>query len=217
LETFIPWIKTPLLEILHVTFPNEDIFLAPNLLSFLGTIENLRFSNVMLKVSAWFIFLQVNHHRGFADLSLVSLYGDPSPGAFSQKIAAAGKIVNSLKRPLSTIERLTLLCGRVSGLTGATIERDSERMVWCYLFRPFGNVKTLFVDDGWTGWMSPFLLLRQGEPPMDLLPELKELRYCTHHDIVVNAFTRITEARRKVGRSVTLVRNYSTAGWRLAE
>jgi hypothetical protein len=220
LETFIPWIKTPLLEILHVTFPNEDIFRAPNLLRFLGTIENLRFSNAMLQLFPWFISLQVNHHQGVADLSLVSSYAGLSPAAFSQKVVAVGKIVNSLKRLLSTVEHLTLRCVGVSGLPDAKIEYHlvhSERKEWCLFFRPFGNVKTLFVDDGWSKWMFRFLPLHHGEPPMDLLPELKELRYCTHQDIVVDAFTRFTEARRKAGRPVTLVRDYSTAGWRLGK
>jgi hypothetical protein len=65
--------------------------------------------------------------------------------------------------------------------------------------------------------MSLFLPLHYGELPIDLLLELKELRYCTHEDIVVDAFTNFTEARRKAGRPVILVRHYPTFDWRLHE
>lgn len=208
LEAFLPWIQSPLLEKLHISFFYDPMFSVPHLLSFLGTIENLEFVNIKLTVCVWYISVQVYHRRGVGgDLSL--FYRDSR--TFPRKMAAAARIVNSLGTLLSSVEHLTLQCETAFELMGLGVEHD--RTQWCSLLRPFGNVKTLLVDEGWTGEMSRFLPFGRGGPPMDLLPELKELIYCTYQDIVVDAFTKFTAARREAGHPVTLVRHQSSCGW----
>jgi len=197
-----------LIEKLHIDFFYRHTFPVPHLLKFLGTIENLGSANVKLKLCPWYIVVQVYHPRGVGgDFSLFQR----DSGTFSQQIVNAGRIVNSLGTLFSTVEHLTLQHGTPFGPMELGIDHD--RTQWCMLLQPFRNVKTLLVDEGLTWETSRYLPFRHGEPPMDLLPGLKELVYCTSEDIVVDAFTKFTEARRKAGRPVTLVHHQSSCGW----
>ena len=211
LEAFLTWIITPLLEKLHIAFfyqHNDHTFPVPHLVKFLGTIESLGFANVKLKICPWYILVQVYHRRSVGgDFSLLHY----DSGTFSQKMSTAGGIVNSLGTLFSTVEHLTLQRETASVSMGIGMEHSLTQ--WCKLLWPFGNVKTLLVDDGWTGEMSRFLPFGPRGPPMELLPELEELVYCTHQDIVVKAFTKFTKACRKAGRPVTLVRHQTSCGW----
>jgi len=85
----------------------------------------------------------------------------------------------------------------------------SDRTQWRDLLRSFSNVKTLRVDTGLIDELSCSLQLEDGESPVELLPELKELSYSDHHDHEFDdAFTAFIDARRIAGRPVTVVHNH---------
>jgi hypothetical protein len=67
-------------------------------------------------------------------------------------------------------------------------------------------VKTLGVGDGLVKALSYCLRLEDGEPPLELLPELQELIYSARHD-AGDVFTSFIDARQSAGRPVTLVRH----------
>jgi len=202
LEAFLPWIITPLLEKLHIALFYRHIFPVPHVLKLLGSIESLRFANVKLKLCPWYIFVRVYHPRGVGGVfSLFQL--ERNSGTFSQQIVNAVRIVNSLGTLFSTVEHLTLQRGTSFGPMELGI--DYDRTQWCMLLRPFRNVKTLLVDEGLTWETSRYLPFRHGEPPMDLLPELKELVYCRREDIVVDALTRSPNSLKPAGKQTALL------------
>jgi hypothetical protein len=58
-------------------------------------------------------------------------------------------------------------------------------------------VKTLRIDNGLVEDLARCLELEDGEPPLRLLPELRELTYCGSDDAGY-AFASFIDARRKV-------------------
>ncbi len=75
---------------------------------------------------------------------------------------------------------------------------------WPELLGSFGNVKTLFMDDGLVGQLSRSLKPGEGEPPTELLPEPQELPYYAT-DALHDAFAHFIDTRQKAGRSVTVI------------
>ena len=69
----------------------------------------------------------------------------------------------------------------------------------------FRSMKTLRFDDGLVEGLSRCLRLDDGELPLELLPELQELRYSGNGDIG-DAFTPFIHAFQNAGRTVNLVR-----------
>jgi hypothetical protein len=70
--------------------------------------------------------------------------------------------------------------------------------------RSFSNVKTLRVDDGLVEELSGCLRLDDGEPPLELLPELRKLTYAGSGE-TRDAFTSFIDTRQKAGHPVTLI------------
>jgi len=82
---------------------------------------------------------------------------------------------------------------------------EAGRTQWRDLLRSFSNVKTLQVDFKLVDQLSRSLRLEDGESPVELLPELKELSYHTLPKFD-DAFTAFIDARRIAGRPVTVGR-----------
>jgi hypothetical protein len=77
-----------------------------------------------------------------------------------------------------------------------------DRTEWRRLLGPFRNVKTLWIGDGLVEDLSRCLELGDGEPPLELVPELQELTYYGTGD----AFTSFIDARQNTDRPISLVR-----------
>jgi len=117
------------------------------------------------------------------------------------------QICNALGKVLSAVERLTL--------RHEVHSRSSEEynyvdwIEWPKILRSFSNVKTLGVQDGLVDGLSRCLRLdsesEDGELPLELLPELQELRYSASGD-TGDAFISFINARQNTGRPVALVR-----------
>jgi hypothetical protein len=82
---------------------------------------------------------------------------------------------------------------------------EVDRTEWRKLLRPFSNVKTLRIEKELVKDLSRCLQLEDGELPLELLPELQELRTFGSSD-TGDAFTSFIDARRNAGRPVTLIR-----------
>jgi hypothetical protein len=85
------------------------------------------------------------------------------------------------------------------------VRNEADGTEWREFLRPFSNVKTLNVDDGLIMKVSRCLKSDDGELPLVLLPELKELTYPGSSD-ADDIFTSFIDARRNAGRPVTLTR-----------
>jgi hypothetical protein len=78
-------------------------------------------------------------------------------------------------------------------------------------------VKTLRIEDGLVRELSRCLPSEDGEHPLELLPELQELRYSGRGN-VNDAFTSFIDARKNAGRPVSLVASSTppaTLHWKL--
>jgi len=105
-----------------------------------------------------------------------------------------------LRVAFSTVEDLTLGCWRyvVSSESHDVVDRTQ----WHDLLRSFSDVKTLRVGLGLVQQLARSLPLKNGESPMELLPELKLLLYPDLLDTSV--FAEFVDAYRIAGRRVTL-------------
>ena len=76
---------------------------------------------------------------------------------------------------------------------------------WHKILSSFRNVKTLYIDTGLVEELSRCLQPDEGELPLGLLPELRELTYSGSGN-TGNAFTSYINARQDAGRLITLAR-----------
>jgi hypothetical protein len=88
--------------------------------------------------------------------------------------------------------------------------KQADRTLWGKLLGSFRNLKTLCVHDGLIGELSDSLQSDE-EPPLELLPELKEIRFPagSRGD---EAFAPFGQERQVVGRPINLINSYFPVG-----
>ena len=116
--------------------------------------------------------------------------------------SSMAQICNSLSQMFSAVELLTLQHEEHS--ESFEEHNDVDHTEWRKLLRPFSNVKTLRIRKGLVKDISHCLELEDGEPSLELLPELVQLEYFGSGD-TRDAFTSFVDARRNAGHPVTLV------------
>jgi hypothetical protein len=193
LEALLPHMATPHLEWLSFQFSNQLTFSVPHLLQFMTTTENLRFSN------ARFIF----HHRAVSVVFFSVGSGMPPPfavdvtcGHLDWQVSSMAQIFNILSPLLSAVVDLSLVYGEHT--LSSEGHNQADRTQWRKLLGSFRNVKTLRVHQGLVAAVSQSLRL-DGEPPLELLPELNEL-ICPQgslDDKVFDAFINEREVARQ--------------------
>ena len=197
LEALIHRIITPRLEKLQIDFYNQP-FSLPHLQQLLNTTENLSFD------SAEFCF-----HDEEASVRVYSRETEMytlSMNVFSWhldwQVSSVALISQSLSQVFSAVERLTL--GHRLHRFSFGEHNEVDRAEWRKLLNPFRNMKTLRIDNGLVEQISRCLESEDGEPSLELLPELQELTYPGSGDSR-DAFTSFIKARQDAGRPVTLV------------
>ena len=132
-----------------------------------------------------------SHDRGEAEVFI-----DVISQHLDRQVSSVAQISNSLIQMFSTVEHLTLEHEEHS--QSSEEHNEVDRTEWRRLLRPFGNVQTLQIDsigDGFVEQLSRCLELDDGEPPLELLPELQELTYSGSVNSG-DAFTSFVEAHR---------------------
>ena len=200
MEAVIRRITTPRLEELRIQFFNQLTFSVPCLLQFMNTTENISFDSAIFrflkeKVFVW-MFSDGTDMMYFHYISVLCWHLD-------WQVSSVAQIINSLSQIFSTVEHLNLE-HEVHSLSSEE-HNEADRTEWRKLLRPFSNVKTLQVDDGLVKELSCSLRPDDGEHPLELLPELQELR-CSGSGDTGDAFMAFIDARQNAGRPVTLVR-----------
>jgi len=198
LEALLPYMTTPILETLKVQFFNQLTFSVPRLLQFMMSTENFRFNKVR------FIF----YHEGVS----VFVYPDVKTEIWSfevdvycehldWQVSSLAHIFNVLSPLFSDVVDITLDY-REHTLSSET-HNQVDRAQWRELLGSFRNLKTLRVHNGLVRDLSRCLRL-DGEPPLELLPELTEF-VCPVGSVNDKTFSAFVHEREVAGRPVKLI------------
>ena len=209
LEAVVHRITAPQLEKLRIQLFLQSTLSVPRLLPFMDTAENLRFDSTKIEFSKTSVSVWMYPHEK------VEMYAPVSMDVFcwylNLQVLCLAQIFDSLSQGLSTVEHLTLEHEEPSEehehnepeIDGA-FHAEWSRTEWRNLLRSFSNVKTLHVNDKLVKELSNCLRLDDGEPSLELLPELQKLTFSGSSD-TGDSFTTFVDDRQKAGRSVTLV------------
>ncbi len=198
LEALLPRMTTPLLETLIVHFFNQLTFSVPRLLQFMTTTENLSLNSVR------FLF----HHEAVT----VFVYSSVGTGVCSftvdvycehldWQVSSVAQIFNVLNPLFSDVVDLAL--DYREHTLSLEWHNEVDRTQWRDLLREFRNVKTLRVHNGLVRDLSRCLQL-DGEPPLELLPELTEL-VCPVGSVNDKTFSAFIDEREIAGHPVKLI------------
>ena len=206
LEGLLTPISTPVLSTLQIQLFSQLTFTVPHLLQFMDdTSATLSFSTVQLDFNNDSILLtaprggQRDHPSGFW-LEITCRHLD-------WQVSSAAQILPSLQPLLSAVERLTL--SHKVHSQSSEWHNKIDRIQWRQLLRPFSNLNALHVQDELVERIADSLQSDDGEPPLELLPTLKELGYSGGDD-ARDAFTSFMDERQVAGHPVNLTMiNYS--------
>ena len=208
LEGFLARIDTPLLEVLNIWFYNQLIFTVPHLLQFMGRTESLRFNFARLSFYRENVILTADG----GEQNKINPFG-VTIGCrhVDWQVSAAAQIFGSLVPALSVVERLSLSFGDHD--VSSEEHNEVDRNLWREVLRPFTSVKVLHMDDRLIRNLSSSLRAEDGEPALELLPQLKELIY--FNTSASDAFTSFIQSRQMAGHPVALTHAlYLPSEWR---
>ncbi|KAI0286307.1 hypothetical protein BC826DRAFT_1121249 [Russula brevipes] len=196
LELLLAQMATPLLRRFGIWFFYEPTFSVPCLLQFMSANNNLMFGDAVFNFEDSVVDVAVypseESRRNAFNIMM-------SPWNFAEQISFVAQIFSKLSPVFSAVEHLTLETEEHRVRSAMQSEVD-----WRRLLRSLSNVKTLHVADGLALEVSRSLQLRDGESPMELLPELEQLSFSGKGD-VGNAFSPFIDARQNAGYPVSLV------------
>ena len=199
LEALVHRATTPRPKELSINCFHRLTFSVPCLMEFMNTAENLRFDSATFRFSDGQVSVMVSYRGGTGHAFYICIYC----WHLDWQVSSMAQISNSLGQMFSAVEHLELI-HKVHGRSSEE-HNEVDRTEWRKFLRPFRNVKTLQIYNGLVEDLSDSLQLEGGELPLDLLPELQELRYSGSGD-TGDGFTSFIDARQNAGRPVTLVR-----------
>jgi hypothetical protein len=197
LEGLVAPISAPSLNKLHVHLFNQPSFIIPRLLQFVQTSKYLRFTAVQVTFGVRAVSLHAVPWKSDAPLlSKISCIH------LNRQVVSAVEFFRTLSPVLSVVEHLTL--GYQEHIQSSSEWHNSvDRSQWCELLRPFTNAKTIHVQDDLVNKIFRSLPSDDGEPPLELLPNLEEIGYSGGRD-VRDSFTTFLNERQVAGRPVSL-------------
>jgi hypothetical protein len=208
LEAVVHRITAPRLEKLRIQLFLQSTLSVLRLLRFMDIAENLKFDSTKIEFSKNVVsvgmYLREKAKDAPVSMNVFCWYLD-------LQVSCMAQIFDSLSQGLSTVDHLTLEHEGPSEEhehnepeIDPAVRAEWSRTEWRNLLRSFSNVKTLHIDDRLIKELSNCLRLDDGEPSLELLPELRRLTYSGSGDIG-DAFTSFIDDRQKTGRPVTLV------------
>jgi hypothetical protein len=199
LETVLSRLTAPILEKLQVDFFNQLTISIPNTQQLISSTRNLRFTSAELRFHRNLVGLSIYPGE---ETRMYALYMGVLGQHHDWQVSSAAQITSALGPVFSTVVDLSL---HLDYQFTPSPERHNEadRTHWREVLRSFNNVKTLHVPNGLLGDLSRSIQLRDGESPMELLPELKELRYDAG-SVDDDAFVPFLDVRRNAGHPFTL-------------
>ncbi|KAI0247549.1 hypothetical protein BJV78DRAFT_909858 [Lactifluus subvellereus] len=197
LEGLLARISAPVLS-LQIELFNQVTFTVPRLLQFMGTSETLSFSTVQLAFDNDFAQLVAFTLRGqwFYPFRLQIMCRH-----LDWQVSSATQILDALQSVLSVVEQVTL--SHTVHDQSSEWHNEVDRTLWRQLLRPFSDLKTLHVQNELVGKLARSLRSDDGEPPLELLPDLNEVGYSGGDD-ARDAFTPFIDERQVAGHPVNL-------------
>jgi hypothetical protein len=196
LEGLVSRISAPSLSILRVYLFNQLSFTFPHLLQFVQTSENLTLSAVQLTFTAHSVFLHAVPWKWDSHLKLEIVCRH-----LDWQVASAVRLSDTLSPVLSVVEQVAFSYEEHN--QSSEWHNDVDRRQWRELLRPFANAKTIHVQDGLVSQIFRSLPSDDGEPPLELLPNLEEVGY-SGESHARDAFTTFLNERQVAGHPVSL-------------
>jgi F-box-like len=196
LEALIARISAPSLNVVHVYIFNQLSFTLPRLLQFMQIPENLRFTAVQVTFGALAVSLHAVPWTWNTPLRL-----GIKCGHLDWQVSSAVQFFGTLSPVLSTVEQVTFSYEVHKESSESHINID--RRQWRELLRPFTNARTIHVQDDLVTKLFRSLPSDDGEPPLELLPNLEEVEYSGGRDNL-EEFTAFLSERKVAGHPVSL-------------
>jgi hypothetical protein len=193
LEALVAPISAPSLNILDVHLFNQLLFIFSRLLQFIQTSENLTFTAVQVNFNALAVSLYALPWTKFPLVLRIACRH------LDWQVASAVQIVGTLLPILSIVEQVTFSYEEHNQSESHNVDRGQ----WRDLLRPFTNAKTIRVQDDLVTKIFRSLPSGDGEPPLELLPNLEEVEYSGGSD-ARDAFTAFLNERQVSGHPVSL-------------
>ena len=201
LEALLPHVTTPLLEGFRTLFVHQLNITIIRLHQITTVAAKHRFSCATLTIEEHSVSISVNPPKW---KRMDTFYMKVDSRRIDLQLASLVQIVNELRTIFYAVEYLTLKYRKNS--IASDRHNEANRAKWRELLRPFSSVKTLRLrmPKRLVVAFSHSLQLRDGESPMELLPELKELKY-PENRVAGNTFSSFADSRRNAGHPFALV------------
>jgi hypothetical protein len=193
LEGLVACISAPSLSIFRVNLFNQMPFTVPRLWQFIQSSENLTFRVVQVTFSASAVSL---HAVPYTPLML-----QIRCGPLDCQVVSTAPFFGSLSPVLRFVEQVAF--SYHERYPPSKWPNNADRSQWREILRPFANVKTIHVKDGLINQIFRTLQSDDGEPPLELLPNLEEIGYSGGGD-GRDTFTRFLDERQVSGHPVSL-------------
>jgi hypothetical protein len=212
LESLLSGVSAPVLTSVEVTFLHQLDFPIPHLFQFIQSTKFLRFREFRLDfwgVTDYFPELPFQRVCLIADPCLVSgerLEFRITCSHLNQQVASAVRALGTLSPLLSVVEQLNLTytIWDMEADGAAVLLHGIDRIQWRELLRSFSGVKTLHVKKELIGGVSQSLRSKDGEQPLELLPNLKHIGYSGCLDSHVHLFMPFINERQAAGHPVNV-------------
>jgi hypothetical protein len=198
LEGLLCRISAPRMAHFEIAFFNQLTFTVPHLLQFILTSENFVLSAIELNFSSGRLLLKKDSAE-----KLSTFYMVVKCRYLDWQVSSATQIVSALEPVLTVVEKLTLNHVIFNG--SSAWHNKVDRTQWRELLRPFSNVKVLRVQNELVEELARSLHSEDEEMPLDILSNLKELRF-TGGSKNVDAFRPFIQERQTIGHPANLRR-----------
>jgi hypothetical protein len=203
LDGLVDRIRSPSLNSLSAHLFSETPVTVPHLSNFLQSFENLIFSAVKATFKVNSVHIDATTSRiPRLELHIVCLCCYPD-----RLVASAVDIFSALSLVLPVVKKVTLTADRIFNRSLAWRYDIGPQRQWRELLKPFTNVKAINVQGNLVDKIFHSLLSDEleGEPLLELLPNLEEVRCPGRLDpLSQDAVSAFIDARRVEGHLVSL-------------
>jgi hypothetical protein len=192
---------TPLLQKVNVNFFNQLSFSVPRLLQFIITTE-FQFSRARLLFYHEGVSMFLNNPlAGTGPAGLTYFNTNITCKHLDWQVSSITQILNDLRPSFSSVVDL-ILDYREHSLS-SELHNEVDPTLWREILGSFRNVEILRVHKGFAAVVSRSLRL-DGDQPLELLPELKEL-VCPTGSVENKSFAPFIRDREVAGQTVKLI------------